>query len=113
MMDPSTLAAEARSRWWRTRVPASLVGLLVLAASLGFFTVPPGAERAQAHAAAPPARRAADARALFESYCLDCHSGKAPRGGFALDRLLDGRGKADQRQWEKVWKLVRHEFMPP
>src|SRR5262249_60055095 len=68
---------------------------------------------------APPPRPAdpagvKDVRLLFESYCLDCHSGDAPRGGFALDRLLDAKSKdADRRQWEKVWKLVRHEFMPP
>jgi mono/diheme cytochrome c family protein len=63
----------------------------------------------------PPPRPAApagtDAVALFRTYCLDCHSGDAPRGGFALDRLLDA--KTDRRPWEKVWKAVRHEFMPP
>src|SRR5262245_48954123 len=116
MMDPRTLPLERPARSWRTRAPATLVGFLALAAvALGFFTSPRSAGRARAHAAAPPpARPAAGARALFESYCLDCHSGKAPRGGFALDRLLDAGGKdVDRRQWEKVWKLVRHEFMPP
>src|SRR5581483_9867955 len=67
-----------------------------------------------APAAAPPPEHASGARALFESYCLSCHSGEAPRGGFALDRLLDAKSTdADRRQWEKVWKIVRHEFMPP
>ena len=63
---------------------------------------------------ATKAQPAADARTHFETYCLGCHSGKTPKGGFALDRLLDAKGKdADRRQWEKVWKIVRHEFMPP
>jgi mono/diheme cytochrome c family protein len=115
MMDPRTLPLEGSARSWRTRARASLVGFVALAAvALGFFSNFRSAEQAQAHAAAPPpAKRAADARALFESYCLDCHSGKAPRGGFALDRLLAPGKAVDRRQWEKVWKLVRHEFMPP
>src|SRR5262249_18165032 len=40
--------------------------------------------------------------------------GRAPGGGFALAGWLDGGGRdVDGRRWEKVWKLVRHEFMPP
>jgi mono/diheme cytochrome c family protein len=97
-MSARTLPAEGPARPWRSRAAAPLVGLAALLAP----------------AAAPPPERAAGARALFESYCLSCHSGPAPRGGFALDRLLDAKSKdADRQQWEKVWKIVRHEFMPP
>ncbi|HVK14798.1 MAG TPA: DUF1587 domain-containing protein, partial [Gemmataceae bacterium] len=54
------------------------------------------------------------ARELFKTYCLDCHSGANPKAGFGLDRLLESKaGAADRRAWEKVWKTVRHEFMPP
>ena len=55
-----------------------------------------------------------DARKLFETYCLDCHSGARPKGDLGLDKLLAMKGRdADRRKWEKVWKTVRHEFMPP
>lgn len=56
----------------------------------------------------------ADARKLFETYCLDCHSGARPKGDLVLDKLLERKATdADRRHWEKVWKTVRHEFMPP
>ena len=55
-----------------------------------------------------------DARPLFAAHCFDCHSGDTRRGGLALDKLLDAPDPAaDRRTWEKVWKTVRHEFMPP
>lgn len=62
-----------------------------------------------------PAPRAAAGRELFASYCIDCHSGASPRGALALDRLLDDSKArtAARGVWEKIWKLVRHEFMPP
>ncbi|MFO0799402.1 MAG: DUF1592 domain-containing protein [Gemmataceae bacterium] len=52
-----------------------------------------------------------DGRALFARYCFECHSEGTRRGGFGLDTLLADR--ADRPRWEKVWKTVRHEFMPP
>ena len=56
----------------------------------------------------------ADARQLFETYCLDCHAGSKPKGDLGLDKLLGAKAHdGDRRHWEKVWKLVRHEFMPP
>jgi hypothetical protein len=48
---------------------------------------------------------------LFRTYCFDCHSGDNRRGGLGLDQLLEAR--TDRARWEKVWKTVRHEFMPP
>src|SRR5215213_6262202 len=51
---------------------------------------------------------------VFETYCLGCHAGSRPKGDFGLDKLLDAKARdADRRRWEKVWKAVRHEFMPP
>jgi hypothetical protein len=63
-------------------------------------------------AAAAPAAEP-DPKAAFATYCLDCHSGDAPRGSFALDKLLAAGPAAERAAWEKVWKTVRHEFMPP
>jgi hypothetical protein len=55
-----------------------------------------------------------DARALFESYCYGCHADGIRKGGLELDRLLDSKDRgAGRPEWEKVWKTVRHEFMPP
>jgi mono/diheme cytochrome c family protein len=92
----------------RRLVAAAVVLAILPSVALGLFR---DAERLPAPR---PVEPAADGRAHFETYCLDCHSGGAPRGGFALDRLLEAKGKeSDRRQWEKVWKTVRHEFMPP
>ena len=61
--------------------------------------------------AAPAAAAGPDAPALFRTYCFGCHAGDTHRGGLSLDRLLEARDQ--RREWEKVWKTVRHEFMPP
>ncbi|WP_165070125.1 DUF1592 domain-containing protein [Paludisphaera rhizosphaerae] len=56
---------------------------------------------------------AAEATGLFKTYCYDCHGDGARKGGLALDELLKP-GKGEGRlEWESVWKIVRHEFMPP
>src|SRR5262245_52271598 len=87
-----------------SRAARFLLGLVILALA----DVAPGL------ADDPPRPANQGARALFESYCVECHSGQAPRGGLALDRLLAVKTtEADLASWEKVWKLVRHEFMPP
>jgi len=55
-----------------------------------------------------------DARSLFKQYCYDCHGDGVDKGNLALDELLAVAGPGDkQAQWEKAWKIVRHEFMPP
>jgi hypothetical protein len=55
-----------------------------------------------------------DPRVLFETYCYDCHGDGLRKGGMALDRLIDaGEGAEQRHQWEKTWKIVRHELMPP
>ena len=55
-----------------------------------------------------------DARPLFEDYCFGCHADGVRKGGLELDRLLEAQDKGAARaEWEKIWKMVRHEFMPP
>lgn len=72
----------------------------ILAALLGLASSPVRADEEE------------DPRALLETYCYDCHANGARKGGLALDELL-GRGGDAGAEWGPVWKLVRHEFMPP
>lgn len=46
--------------------------------------------------------------------CYECHGDGATKGSFALDQLVAKGADATQHGlWLKVWKNVRHEFMPP
>src|SRR3954463_4914902 len=61
-----------------------------------------------------PAAEVSAAPKLFAKYCYDCHGDGEKSGQIALDEML----KADsptprRREWEKAWKIVRQEFMPP
>jgi mono/diheme cytochrome c family protein len=60
---------------------------------------------------APPPRP--PGHALLKTYCFECHSEGTNRGGLALDQLLAADPAEKRGEWEKVWKTVRHEFMPP
>ena len=49
-----------------------------------------------------------------ERFCYDCHGEGYDKGSFALDQLiLKGDSPEHRGMWLKVWKQVRHEFMPP
>ncbi len=55
-----------------------------------------------------------EAEALLEQYCYDCHGEGLKKGDMALDKLIEsGAGAGHRHQWEKAWKIVRHELMPP
>ena len=55
-----------------------------------------------------------DAKSLFRQYCYDCHGDGMDKGNLALDELLAVDSPGDKHaQWEKAWKIVLHEFMPP
>lgn len=86
----------------------SPVGRLAIGAACALAAAAYGQPRP---VAPPPTAVEPDGRALFERYCFECHSADHRRGGFGLDKLLADR--ADRPRWEKVWKTVRHEFMPP
>jgi mono/diheme cytochrome c family protein len=53
-------------------------------------------------------------RALFQKFCFECHGEGARKGKVDIEEMLEPANlKAQQREWEKAWKIVRHEFMPP
>ena len=55
-----------------------------------------------------------DGADLIRKYCFECHGDGARKGGVDLEGLLgSGARGVQQREWEKAWKIVRHEFMPP
>jgi hypothetical protein len=47
---------------------------------------------------------------LLAKYCIKCHSGAKPRGGFALDK---NKGDGDRKTWEKVLHAFKAREMPP
>src|SRR5579862_9401382 len=67
-----------------------------------------------AAALAPAPAKPADGAALLDQYCYNCHGDGETKGHLALDDLLkqtpSDRGR---KEWEKVWRNVRQEFMPP
>lgn len=55
-----------------------------------------------------------DGPKLIQKYCYDCHGEGARKGKVDLEEMLAPANlKTQQREWEKAWKIVRHEFMPP
>ena len=57
---------------------------------------------------------AVDGAKLIQKYCYDCHGEGARKGKVDLEEMLAPANlKSEQREWEKAWKIVRHEFMPP
>ncbi|HEY1065674.1 MAG TPA: DUF1588 domain-containing protein, partial [Pirellulales bacterium] len=74
----------------------------------------PNAAKTLDAATSDSSRDSAPALAILRAHCYDCHSGDAKEGGFALDALVAAGDSPDaKRQWRKVWKMVRQEFMPP
>jgi mono/diheme cytochrome c family protein len=51
---------------------------------------------------------------LLAKYCFECHSGKKPKGGLALDARKDDPGiDKDRAVWEKVVENLKSGEMPP
>jgi mono/diheme cytochrome c family protein len=68
----------------------------------------------QSTRAADAASVTATAPKLFDTYCYECHGDGARKGKIALDELLPATATdTGRRDWEKAWKIVRREFMPP
>jgi mono/diheme cytochrome c family protein len=61
-----------------------------------------------------PAASAQDDAKLFQKYCYECHGEGARKGKVDLEHMLTPQALKTQRpDWERAWKIVRHEFMPP
>jgi hypothetical protein len=55
-----------------------------------------------------------DGPKLFQQYCYECHGDGVRKGKIDLEEMITPAGlQQQQREWEKAWKIVRHEFMPP
>ncbi|MGV3774083.1 MAG: DUF1592 domain-containing protein [Verrucomicrobiales bacterium] len=56
----------------------------------------------------------ADATPLIQKYCYECHGEGARKGKIDLEEMLvPANLQKQEREWEKAWKITRHEFMPP
>src|SRR5262245_58513937 len=55
-----------------------------------------------------------DVSKLFRKYCFECHGEGASKGKVDIEEMLAPANlKKQEREWERAWKIVRHEFMPP
>lgn len=64
-------------------------------------------------AAAPPSF-SRDVAPVIAKFCAGCHGGNKPKGGVALDKLVDeSAALKDTKTWEKVATNLRNGDMPP
>jgi hypothetical protein len=61
----------------------------------------------------PPPVPASDARALFDTYCINCHNQKLRTAGLALDTLDVTDPGSNAEVWERVIAKLRAGSMPP
>lgn len=61
----------------------------------------------------PTAPKAADKKAFVKQYCMDCHNGAKPAGGFSMASLDASHPEIDAKQWEKAVVKLRAGMMPP
>ena len=55
-----------------------------------------------------------DAQQLLKTYCVSCHQGKSPAGGFDMTRVAGAAGLAQQpERWNRILTRVRNGEMPP
>ncbi|MEP7340722.1 MAG: cytochrome c, partial [Acidobacteriota bacterium] len=57
---------------------------------------------------------ASNAKAVFEQYCVQCHSGTAAKAGVNLASLTARNSFGESfQQWEKVASVLEQKTMPP
>jgi hypothetical protein len=57
---------------------------------------------------------AANVQATIREYCIECHSGSAPKAGINLQQMIARSSFGDDFQlWEKVTDAIEHKAMPP
>ena len=53
-------------------------------------------------------------RPLVKTYCLDCHSTKAEKGGLDIERFATVQQvRSDPEQWQSVLEMLQRGEMPP
>ena len=57
---------------------------------------------------------AKEGRPFLEKHCVQCHSGKEPKGEISLEAFRDGQSIVRQRKvWDTVLKKIQAGEMPP
>src|SRR5438046_803042 len=55
-----------------------------------------------------------DAHQLLKTYCISCHQGKSPAGGFDMTQLAGAASLSQQpERWSRILTRVRNGEMPP
>lgn len=54
-----------------------------------------------------------DGGELLEIFCFDCHGDGFDKGGISLEEWLEKDPGEGHHDWERAWKIARHELMPP
>lgn len=92
---------------------AGVIGLasmsMLMAAQNGVVPARPSSP-ARSLASAPAA---ADARQVFQKYCLECHGAYKPEANLSIERLLAGELGPQSEHWEKIADAIETEVMPP
>ena len=90
------------------------LALLVLVGSPARLeTTAPGQSGAQTAVQAGRQTAATQPQALVQTYCVTCHSSRAPMGGLALEGLNPRAPAANAEVWEKALRKLRGNQMPP
>jgi hypothetical protein len=74
------------------------------------LAIQPAAQTPAAGAASPAISPEKD---VLARYCVNCHGGRRPTAGLALDTLDSQQVGADAEKWEKVVGKLRARTMPP
>jgi mono/diheme cytochrome c family protein len=86
------------------RLETSAVG--TLAAHMARQTTAPSGAQTSARTVNPQ-------QALVETYCISCHSTRAPMGGLTLEGVDPQAAAANAEIWEKALRKLRGNQMPP
>ena len=63
--------------------------------------------------AAPAAKAVAAQQAIFDEYCMECHSKSARNGNLSIEDLNLSNVADHRKEWEKIVKKLRAGMMPP
>ena len=63
--------------------------------------------------AAPAAKAVAAQQAIFDEYCMECHSKTARNGNLSIEDLNLSNVADHRKEWEKIVRKLRAGMMPP